>query len=218
RLLVVHNGVAPGFSPRPDPEADQALAEMLRSEAPALLHVGSTIPRKRIELLLASFALVRQVRDDLLLVRIGGPFTRSQQAMVDAMGLDQHIRVLPFLDRRLLAAAYRRSTLVLLPSEREGFGLPLVEAMACGTPVLASDLPVFREVGAAAAAYCPGDDPEEWRDRTLELLAERDGAPDLWERRRRAGMERASAFSWASAAEQLSDLYHSVMESAGARK
>ena len=64
-----------------------------------------------------------------------------------ALGLGHNIRVLPFVDRPVLAALYRRASLVLLPSEREGFGLPLVEAMACGISVVASDLPVLREVG-----------------------------------------------------------------------
>ena len=65
---------------------------------------------------------------------------------------------MPLLDRDELADLYRRAALVLLPSDREGFGLPVVEAMACGTPVVASDIPALREIGGDAAAYCaPGD-------------------------------------------------------------
>ena len=72
-------------------------------------------------------------------------FARASSASLDA------IVVLPFVDRATLAAVYRRAALALLPSEREGFGLPLVEALACGTPVVASDIPVLREVGGDAA-------------------------------------------------------------------
>ena len=65
-----------------------------------------------------------------------------------------HIVTLPFLDRRVLAAVYRRAALVLQPSEREGFGLPVAEAMACGTPVVASTVPALREAGGDGAIYC----------------------------------------------------------------
>ena len=87
---------------------------------------------------------------------------------------------LPFVDRTTLAALYRRATLALLPSEREGFGLPLVESLACGTPVVASDIPALREVGGSAASYCPVADVSAWRDRILALVAERDKAPAEW--------------------------------------
>ena len=66
--------------------------------------------------------------------------------------------VLPFVDRRVLAAVYRRVALLLQTSDREGFGLPVAEAMTCGTPVVASDLPALREVGGPAATYCPVGD------------------------------------------------------------
>ena len=95
-------------------------------------------------------------RPDVRLVRVGGPFTAAQDARIDALGLRRHIRVLPFVERPVLAALYRRAALVLLPSEREGFGLPVVEALACGTPIVASDLPVLREVGGTAAEVLPG--------------------------------------------------------------
>ena len=81
------------------------------------------------------------------------------------LGFGDAIVVLPALDRSTLAAVYRRCALLLMPSEREGFGLPVLEALACGTPVVASDAPALREVGGYAAAYCPVDDLEAWHRR-----------------------------------------------------
>ena len=81
------------------------------------------------------------------------------------LGLTDAIVVLPMLDRATLAAVYRRSALLLMPSEREGFGLPVLEALACGTPVVASDIEALREVGGFAASYCPVEGIEDWQRR-----------------------------------------------------
>ena len=95
---------------------------------------------------------------------------------------------MPFLEPAVLAALYRRAALVLMPSEAEGFGLPLVEAMACATPVIASDIPVLREVGAEAAVYCAVADVPAW-SAARRRDAARDGPanPERWAERRAGG-------------------------------
>ena len=104
---------------------------------------------------------------------------------------------------------YRRAALVLQPSEREGFGLPLLEAMACGTPVVASDLPVLREVGGAAVEYCPVGDTAAWVRAVSALLDERRRDPARWCARQAAGRVRARCFSWSQFAARLADIYQS---------
>jgi glycosyltransferase involved in cell wall biosynthesis len=102
---------------------------------------------------------------------------------------------------------YRRATLALLPSEREGFGLPLVVALSCGTPVQASALGVLREVGGEAAGYCPVADVPRWRDEVIALLTEREQHPDRWRARKARGLARAAEFSWSHYAARLVELY-----------
>jgi len=208
RTSVVHNGPHPSCSPDAEPSADAQAGRLLGppGRRVELLHVGSTIARKRIDVLLHVVAAVRQQRRDVRLVRVGGPFTGAQRALVRDLGLDDEIVVLPFLDRSTLAAVYRRSALVLLPSEREGFGLPLLEALACGTPIVASDIEPLREVGADAVEYCDPEDVNAWTDAVLRLLSESADRTRL-EARRVAGIARAASFSWSRYAADIASLY-----------
>ncbi len=95
-----------------------------------------------------------------------------------------------------LASLYAAAELVALPSFYEGFGLPAIEALAAGAPLVASDLPVLREVAGDAALYAPPDRPEIWAERIAALLADGDLRAEL----RRKGLERALRFDWSRAA------------------
>jgi glycosyltransferase involved in cell wall biosynthesis len=211
RVSVIPNGADASGWDAADGLADLEAARLLGPKQPIeVLHVGSTIPRKRIDVLLDVFAAIRKVRPDARLVRVGGPFTAEQRIHVRELHLTDAIVVLPFVDRATLAAVYRRAVVALLPSEREGFGLPLVEALACGTPVVASDIPVLREVGGDAAEYRPVGDVEAWSRATLQLIGERDSAPEAWQARKRRGVARASQFSWSTYATAVAAVYRAV--------
>ncbi|HEV3484563.1 MAG TPA: glycosyltransferase family 1 protein [Vicinamibacterales bacterium] len=217
RTSVVHNGPHPSCTPAHEPTADLEAARLLGPRARVeLLHVGSTIARKRIDFLLRVFAAVRRWEPDARLLRVGGPFDGAQRALARDLGLDTHIHVLPFVDRATLAAIYRRSALVLMPSEREGFGLPVLEALACGTPVVASDIPALRGVGGSAAEYVDVDAVEAWDATIRRVIAERDGQPELWRARRDLGVNRAADFSWSQYANQIVGLYQQLGGGIGA--
>lgn len=202
---VVYNGPHPSCRPHPEASADYEAARLLGPPRSSidLLHVGSAIPRKRIDLLIRIMAtLGRRAR----LVRVGGVFAAEQAALARDLGVS-NVVVLPFVDRSTLAAIYRRSALLLLPSEREGFGLPLVEALSCGTPVVASDIPALREVGAEAVTYCAVGDVDGWSRTIAALLDERAERPADWARRREQGIRHADAFSWSTYAGEIAALY-----------
>jgi glycosyltransferase involved in cell wall biosynthesis len=208
RTTVIPNGPHPSCSPNPEPSADVEAARLLAGRhSTDLLHVGSTIARKRIDVLLQVVAAVRRSRPDVRLVRVGGPFTAEQRVLVRRLALDDAVLVLPFVDRSTLAAIYRRSAIVLQPSEREGFGLPVLEALACGTPVVASDIHALREVGGTAVQYCAPEDVEAWTRMVADGLREREADPPRWRRRRDAGIARASAFSWSRYASGVAAVY-----------
>jgi glycosyltransferase involved in cell wall biosynthesis len=209
RTQVVPLGVHPSCLEPSPPEAIARASELLATPTPTLdlLHVGSVIPRKRIDLLLRIIARVRGRYPTLRLVRVGGPLTTSQRDLASALGVADAVLTLPHLDRSTLAAVYRRAALVLLTSDREGFGLPIVEALACGVPVVATDLPVCREVGGAATSFCPDADVRAWTASIVGLLSEREHAPDDWRRRQAAARAHASAFTWSACAWEVSRVY-----------
>jgi glycosyltransferase involved in cell wall biosynthesis len=212
RLVVAPVGVGPAYSPQPDPDADREAARVVASGPGAveLLHVGSTVPRKRVDLLLQICGALRHDVPNVHLVRVGGALTPDQARLARRVGIDDRISVLGVVDDRTLAAVYRRAALVLQPSDREGFGLPLIEAMACGTPAVASDLAVLREVGGSAIEYCPPGSVAMWCRRIVELLNERELAPERWMARRNAALQRARCFTWPQFAARMAQVYGDV--------
>lgn len=221
RIRIVPNGAHPACSSRPDHSADLEASRLLGgppSEHPELVHVGSTVPRKRIDVLLRVFAQVKGQFVRARLIRVGGPLTGEQEAQADALGLRGSIVTLSDLNRTELAAVYRRAAIVLLPSEREGFGLPAVEAMACGTPVVASDIPALREAGGQGAVYCKVADVEEWSRTISALLRERRDDPKRWHARSEDALLHASRFTWEQYTRRMMDLYLEVKDAGRERE
>lgn len=209
KVRVVHNGVDPWFSADADPEADEAIAERIGASDRGtidLLHVGSCLPRKRIDVLLRVFKAVRDIEPRVRLLKAGGRLTASQQALADQLGVDAHIVQLPFLDTRSLAALYRRAAVVLTTSEREGFGLPVVEALAAGAPVVATDLPVFHEVGGSVVRYAPLAACVEWVDQIVNVLRLR-ADPHGTAQWRTAALRHAAQYSWSAFTTAHADTY-----------
>jgi len=134
-----------------------------------LLHVGSCTPRKNVDFLLRIFSVVRQTVPELQLVQIGGPWTATQRSYIEEHGLASSIQQRRGISRHELASLYAAATAVLVPSLAEGFGLPVVEALACGAPVVASDIPVLREVGFEGVQFCSLSDVRDWANAIAAL-------------------------------------------------
>jgi glycosyltransferase involved in cell wall biosynthesis len=212
RMSVVHLGVSPVFSPSPDPQADDAAGSLFKAHAEIkLLHVGSNIPRKRLDVLLRAFAEIKKEVPAAILVRVGGPLGPGLQSLAVELGVEHAIAELPYLSDRGLAAVYRKCNLLLLPSEREGFGLPVLEAMACGLPVLCSDIPALKEVGGEAASYAETGNVESFVSAALRLLQ---AQPVEIEQRRRNGLSQAGKFSWSRCVDETVKIYEKVLSAA----
>jgi glycosyltransferase involved in cell wall biosynthesis len=199
RLVHAPLGVAAEFTPAGGDRPNWLPA------GPFVLHVGSCIPRKRMDVLLDVFAAVRPAVPGLRLVKVGPPWTADQAARRDRHGLTDAVVTAADLSRAELAAVYRAAAVVLLPSDAEGFGLPLIEALACGAAVVASDLPVLREVGGPAVVYAPVADVPAWAAAVRRVLTDPTAAPPPQVRRRQAEL-----YSWGRHAAVIADAYRNL--------
>jgi glycosyltransferase involved in cell wall biosynthesis len=215
RCVVAQPGVSDVFRRPPEPSAERAAHALVGASAGHavdLLHVGSTIPRKRIDVLLRVCGVLRETQPSIRLLRVGGPMTSEQRALAREAGIADRVIEIGVVEDEILAALYRRAAVVLQPSEREGFGLPLAEAMAAGTPIVASDLDALREVGGDAVEYCAVAHIDAWRQRIDALLDERRSNPDRWSERRERGRVRAESFTWPAFAERVVSVYESLLD------
>jgi glycosyltransferase involved in cell wall biosynthesis len=202
RVRVIAEAASDAFRPLDDPEPIRRARERHRlpEGVPLLLHVGGHGPHKNLPRLLEALSLVGPERPwHLALVGDDAGFHSEidvVQRTARALGLEGRMTVTGAVADSDLVALYSAATALVLPSLAEGFGLPAVEAMACGLPVAASRRGALPEVLAQAAIYFDPTDPADMAAALDRLLG--DGA--LRARLRAAGRERARAFSWAAAA------------------
>ena len=189
-VAVVHHGVAPLFAPDPQVERE-----------PFLLAVSDIYVQKNLHSLLRAFAPVRARHPALRLVVAGAKLDQDYYdgalALVAELGLADAVRFTGRLPAEELRALYRRCLLFVFPSTAETFGMPLVEAMACGAPVASSNATAMPEiVGDAALLFDPRDEAA-----ITDALCRLIDSPGLRADLSRAALRRAAAFSWQRAAD-----------------
>jgi glycosyltransferase involved in cell wall biosynthesis len=208
RMRVVPEAAAPIFSPRGDAEFAVAARRMQLDPRPYALFVGTLEPRKNVPLLLAAIAQVRAHLDVQLLVVGGRGWLEEPIFAAHARsGLGEAVRFLGNLDQDELATLYSHAGVFVLPSLYEGFGLPVLEAMACGAPVICSNAGPLPELAGDAAVLLPPQEPEPWAEAMLAVLSDARVAGAL----RQKGFERAAAFSWTRAAVATRDVYREAL-------
>jgi len=195
RIVVAPDGVAAHYGPAGEkPSA--------RGGPKTVLYVGRSDPYKNLPGLVAVFArLVRETGMDVRLRIVGSPDARYPEAGEAArrLGVADRVEWSGYLDEAGLLKAYQEADVLALLSRYEGFGLPVLEAMACGTPVVCSDAASLPEVVGGAAWLVNPDDQAEAVAALREVLTN----PAAAERLRTAGLERARQFTWQAAAAVL---------------
>lgn len=206
RVVPIPEAAEERFNPSRDAAAEGAWQTRLSIRPPYILYLGQWKTYKNVPTLMEAFKLVNPAMPSAQLVLVGDD-PRYPEVRGRAAGLPQGAVVFP---GRLPDAAvpdiYRGAAVVVLPSRAEGFGLPVIEAMACGVPVVCSDLPVLREIAEGVATFCDPNDPATFARGILNAIA----SPNSGGARDR-GLARARSFSWARAAESTVKLYERVL-------
>lgn len=183
------------FRPEPGPEPVRPGA----GPHPYLLHVGQAYPHKNVQRLIEAFARIAPRHGELRLVLAGKPHateTPRLRALVLELGLQERVEFRAYVPAAALPDLYRGAQALVYPSLWEGFGLPVLEAMACGTPVITSLGSGTQEVAAEAALLVDPRDTAALSQAMVDLLEQ----PGLREQCRRQGLARAARFSWAATA------------------
>ncbi len=207
-VRVVPNGIDPAFLTAPSAEARARAAALFPVQRGVfdLLHVGSDIPRKRLDRLIEIVATLRKRGHWVRLVRVGSPFRPETRRTIQQLAVNDIVE-LPFLDRDVLGAVYERCDLLMLTSDREGFGLPVIEAFAAGKPVVASDIPALRESGGGLATCVKPDALAEWVTAVERALSTGDPTGALAAARR----ARAATLTWDDHVRGLVPIYAELL-------
>lgn len=203
--------LAPADVFRPRAQEDAAAArKTLHLPEDYLLFVGSLEPRKNIGLVVEA---LRRCRSDIPLVLAGweGWGDKSWLEAVRSKGLKEKIFIVGYVDDETLASLYTGATALVYPSLYEGFGLPIVEAMACGCPVICSNVSSMPEVAGGAARLIDPSDPDDLAAAIDEVAGSPAYRADLSQR----GFVRAEAFSWARTARETLGVFQAVIEENG---
>jgi glycosyltransferase involved in cell wall biosynthesis len=211
RIQVVYRAVDRAlFKPLPVPEGFRRKYG-LEADVPSVLYVGSEDPRKNVEGLIRAFARVRARVPTAQLIKVGAPhFTAARQrllSLVDELGLDRGVRFLDHVPDEDLPLFYNAADVFVLPSFYEGFGLPALEAMSCGTPVVASDRASLREVVGEGGVLLDPDDVEGLADCIAGLLSDGQRRSAASE----AALSQAARFSLARQAEETLAVYRGLL-------
>ena len=215
RVHVVHEAAAPSFKRVHDPAELERVRRRYRLDERIILYVGTIEPRKNLPTLIDAFAARRRTGELTHQLVCVGPYGWLSRGLEDRIARSNAAHAInftgyvPFED---LPALYSLAEMFVYPSIYEGFGLPVIEAMACGAPVLTGRTPALSEVGGGAIEHVDAIEPNALGQALVALAASRDRREEL----SAAGLARSAAFSWDRAARESLDIYRQTARRRGA--
>ncbi|MDD4018356.1 MAG: glycosyltransferase family 1 protein [Kiritimatiellae bacterium] len=205
RSTVIYHGIDPAFRPQP-PEAVAELRHTYNLPDKFLLYVGSDQPHKNVTTLLHALALMDPTAAAPLAIAGFDSSASPLRREAEQLGLSNRVLWLGEIPEQTLPTLYSAAHAFLFPSLVEGFGFPVLEAMACGAPVICSALNVHKEITAGAAKLVHPTDRQEWKRAILAALV----SLDWHDTYREKGLQRAARFSWQTAACATLDIYRQL--------
>ena len=213
RIEVIYNAIDDRFWQEPPADEVARVRERYRLTDPFVLYTGNIKPHKNLERLIEAFHLLRQNSPNLSNVQlliIGDEISKyaTLRRAVHRHKLHKHVRFFGFVPDQTLAALYRLADVFVFPSLYEGFGLPPLEAMASGTPVITSNVSSLPEVVGDAAIMIDPHDPKAIAEAMHRVLTDPGLRADL----RARGLARAREFSWERSIKRVREIYDEVMQ------
>ncbi|MBN1630600.1 MAG: glycosyltransferase family 4 protein [Thermoleophilia bacterium] len=210
KVRVIHNGVAERFTPQTDPAVLQAVRRRYSLPERFAFWAGDFRQEKNVPFLIQAWSRMhKRLADPPTLVLAGAQKLdyRKVRGEVQKRGLEGEVLFPGFIGAEDLPAVYSAATIFVFPSLAEGFGLPPLEAMACGTPCVVSNSSSLPEVTGSAALLFDPTSLDAFEDCVSRVLSQ----PDLYEHLRTEGLRRAARFSWHRSAEETLEVYHSAL-------
>ncbi len=210
KIDVIPNAIDERFWAPPLEEEVEHVRERYQLDAPFVLYAGNIRPHKNIERLIEAFYLLRKRGfDEVKLLVIGDEISKyaTLRRAVHSYKLHKHVRFFGFVEDKTLAILYRLARVFVFPSLYEGFGLPPLEAMASGTPVITSNVSSLPEVVGDAALLIDPYEPEAISDAMQRVLSDAGLRADL----RARGLARARHFSWERSISRVREIYQEVL-------
>jgi len=213
-LEVIYNGVDEAFRQKLSEDDLDRWLRQLGIRRPYLLFVGNPKPHKNLDRVIQAYARARQLAEfDAPLVCVGdrtaAQFKLRQRA--EQLGVGDDVRLLGHVAQEALPALYQGATLFLYPTLYEGFGLPVVEAMASGTPVLTSNTSALKEIAGGHAHLVDPLNTERMAKAIARLMTDDDYRAGLGEK----GLARSRDFHWRKTAERTREVYYDVLRTLG---
>ena len=210
KIDVIYNAIDERFGEAPTEEEISGVRERYQLDGPFVLYAGNIKPHKNLERLIEAFHLLRRgPLEQVRLLIIGDEISKyaSLRHAVHRYKLHKHVRFFGFVPDKTLAVLYRLAGVFVFPSLYEGFGLPPLEAMASGTPVVTSNVSSLPEVVGDAAVLIDPYEPVAIADAMRNVLTD----ASLRDTLRRRGLQRAREFSWERSVRRVREIYEEVL-------
>lgn len=209
KITVLYSGVSPHFQPITENKYIRALRSKYNlGDQPYLLSVGTVQPRKNYQMLIRAFQPIAQKwHHNLVIAGSKGWLSDQIWAEVAAQGLEERVKLIGFVTDAEMPALYTAASLFLFPSLYEGFGFPLLEAMACGVPIITANSSSLPEVAGEATLQLSPHDQQSWTTSIHQLLQDKARRTKMVA----DGFRQVRQFSWQKAARQLLALYQTIL-------
>ncbi|ARV58407.1 glycosyl transferase group 1 [Nostocales cyanobacterium HT-58-2] len=209
RIAVIPNAVEAIFQPLPNNQVESFRQKQgVPSETICLLNVGSNHPRKNISTILKVVQILKERKLPIQFWKAGSNFTEEDQVFIQSQGLEGHVSYLGKPDKSTLVQIYNAADILMAPSLHEGFGITILEAMACGTPVITSNVSAMPEVVGDAGILVDPMNCQAIADSVEHLYKNTDYRQNLIEN----GIKRAKQFTWEASAEQIARVYEKFLD------